>query len=222
MSIQISVGEWEMKNGRKAVVLGRVPNSDTIYPWIGYRYVAEGNTLVAIWRDNGDCADTHTNERLVAPWTSPIAPGHNPDRYTVEQVGDGWWLPEWEILEKVTERQRLKYLEFGSSHIQKWLHTQGAGKCAVDCTYRTRLTRDELLALITPKKRLIWVEELPAVCHIGNEGKGSWLVTSRLIEEQVIHAQNNLSFKIEVLHKMGRQYSSDLKTWHSFEVEDTK
>lgn len=74
MSIQVSVGEWEMKNGRKAVVLGRVPNNDTMYPWIGYRYVAEGNTLVSIWRDNGYCAGTLTYESLVRPWTPPIAP----------------------------------------------------------------------------------------------------------------------------------------------------
>lgn len=207
-----------MRNGRKAVVVFR--RNDGKHPWTWIGHTEESSPHA--WRDNGQyCVGEgfHHELDLVSPWTSPIAPGHNPDKLTVEQVGEGWWLPEWEILEKVTELQRLKYLEFWSGHIQKWLHAQGAGHCCSSVNYRTRLTRDELLAIITPKKRLIRVEELPPVCWVGDEFV-HWFVSERDCVTNKIRSCSGRSFHISEFKNV--KWSSNLKTWHSFEVEDDK
>lgn len=223
MSIQISVGEWKMRNGQKAVVLGRQP-SNCSYAWVGYFFKTDELTVSACWNDCGKYTTSRVEHfcDIVEPWVSPIAPGHNPDKLTVEQVGEGWWLPEWEVLEKVTESQRSNNLEFWHDDTQKWLTPRGSGKCAKICTYRTRLTRDELLALITPKKRLLRVEELPAVCWVGDKTSSPRLVHYRDYKQQGISYMATVDnpVGIEILAQLNIKWSSDLKTWHSFEVED--
>lgn len=153
-----------------------------------------------------------------------IAPGHNPDQLTVEQVGDGWWLPEWEILEKLHGPLKAKAQLHYFNDYGVWNSlADNTGMCWPSVTYRTRLTREELLALIASKKRLIRVEELPAMCWISyGEKSRQFLVTFLNPVRQEIACRGEFPCKLSHYAEKCCKWSSDLKTWHSFEVEDTK
>lgn len=222
MENKIGIGEWKMRNGLKAVVLGSQPGNNG-QPWVGYSYDELGNTGAASWKDDGSWVSGFLIHHcdIISPWTSPIAPGHNPDKLTVEQVGDGWWLPEWEVLKDLQGRKKAKaYLDwFCDDKIWKSL-VGDTGSCWMSRTYRTRLSLTELLALIAPKKRLIRVEELPALIHVTRRCvtyPRQLLVVGRDHESLIIDGR---WFLISSLHKEGWEWSSDLKTWNSFEVED--
>lgn len=215
MSIQLSVGEWKTRAGEKAVV--EYYHKGSFHPWIGYingshkTWDADG---FLYYRTTMDSCD------IIAPWTSPIAPGHNPDKLTVERVGDGWWLPEWEVLEKVSESVMVGHFQCWIRAHLTWIRPTLPGSCAYICTYRTRLSREELLKLIAPKKRLIRVDELPVVCWVTvktYQRPRQLFVVGRDDEALLIDGR---WFLIIILHKEGWQWSSDLKTWNSFEVED--
>lgn len=215
METKIGIGEWKMRNGEKAIIAVHRPG--TVMPWVGWM---DGETVCSsTWKDDGSFDYGKSPEDIISPWTSPIAPGHNPDKLTVEQVGNGWWLPEWEVLEKVTKPIKLEHIHgwFG----KQWCPTHVANDGLMDhgTTYRTRLTSDELLALIAPKKRLIRVEELPAVCWVGCD-QYSWMVNQRCLQSQKIWSGQGSAWDIPGIHAIGRKWSSDLLTWNSFEVED--
>lgn len=211
--IQLSVGEWKMRNGEKALV--EYKHKGLLYPWHGYIDAGVPKT----WRDDGFEQSTMNSPfDIISHWTSPIAPSHNPDKLTVEQVGDGWWLPEWEVLEKVSPALKIKHFEVWFDG--KWWNTPFRKDTGPEnsSTYRTCLTRKELLKLIAPKKRLIRVEELPPVCWVGDESD-HWLVVKREKYNQKIHSPWQC-FTVQGLANGNATWSSDLTTWNSFKVED--
>lgn len=224
---KFGIGEWKMRNGRKAVIIGILPRNPE-FPWIGYRYLLDGSTYPDNWSNRGlNHASAESMTDLISPWTYPIAslsstiaPGHNPDKLTVEQVGEGWWLPEWEVLEQVSPALKIKHFEVWFDG--KWWNAPFRKDTGPEnsSTYRTRLPREELLKLIAPKKRLIRVEELPPFIHVMTRSTTyprSLLVVGRDHEALIIDGRWYLIIN---LHKEGFQWSSDLKTWNSFEVED--
>ncbi len=215
-TIQLSVGEWKMRNGEKAVV--EYHHKGAAYPWCGYV-----NEKAQTWSGDGKYCRTLsiTEHDIIAPWTSPIAPGHNPDKLTVEQVGEGYWLPEWEVLSKIPPHKRIEIVQFWNIIVCEW-QSPVCSQIGNEETYRTRLTREELLKLIAPKKRLIRVEELPAVCWVSGAPalcKDRVIVTGVHIEQQRVFF-SRIAVGVKELHEQNSKYSSDLKTWHSFEVED--
>ncbi len=79
---------------------------------------------------------------------SPIAPGHNPDNLSVEQVGEGWRLLDGdEIKNRWLECERWQ-LDTSDMENRHW----GSGNFWTNrtATYRTRLSRSELAALDKP------------------------------------------------------------------------
>jgi len=210
-----------VSNGLKAVVLGRQPgNCET--PWVGYETIFPDNhTRICSWSDYGESSSMNSRPAsdLISTWTYPIAPGHNPNLLTVEQVGEGWWLPEWGVLEKLSGEQKKAHFQgWSQNEPDQWSSFMTRWPISEACTYRTRLTREELLKLIAPKKRLIRVEELPPVCWVGCSDCCS-LVTRR--SEDKIGFPHSPDMSIRELHcDQGDKWSSDLRTWNSFEVED--
>jgi hypothetical protein len=72
-----------------------------------------------------------------------------------------------------------------------------------------------------PKKRLIRVEELPPVCWVKVDGPFACLVIGRDFNDQRLKIETG-GFSIRQIHDDGGKWSSDLKTWDSFEVEDSE
>lgn len=179
------------------------------------------HTRIHLERQRLLCWYSYIREPRPAVDTPHRPPGHNPDKLTVEQVGEGWLLPEWDVLEKVSTDAKLKSFEYWRPISKIWSREMDCTGCTIERTYRTRLTRDELLALIAHKKRLIRVEELPAVCHVKRHGE-PWheMIAKRDPEGQRITIYGD--GWVSTLHALALhwQWSSDLKTWHSFEVED--
>lgn len=157
-----------------------------------------------------------TDEDLISPWTSPIATGHNPDKLTEEQVGNGFRVPDWNEIENLSGEKKQKALEYWQASLKAWIQPDSCG-CCMTGTYRTRLSRSELAALDKPKKRLVRVEELPAVCWV-TDGIGHSLITGR--NEYYVWSHQGVKHSIEQIAQLGLKWSSDLKTWNSFEVED--
>lgn len=72
---------------------------------------------------------------------------------------------------------------------------------------------------IAPKKRLIRVEELPPVCWVKDPSSDSvWMIHGRSEDSCRIYI-GGMTKRIREL-KDDWQWSTDLKTWNSFEVED--
>lgn len=71
-------------------------------------------------------------------------------------------------------------------------------------------------------KRLITVAELPPTCWVCGDVRMPALVIRRDPDRVLIMDGLGCSvwFTIEQLNKLTNRYSSDLKTWHSFEVEE--
>lgn len=72
------------------------------------------------------------------------------------------------------------------------------------------------------KTRLIRVEELPPVCWVGDETSSPRWIHFRDYRQQGVAymgSKDNV-VTIEILKKLNVKWSSDLKTWNSFEVED--
>lgn len=216
-----------MRNDEKATILGKQQEAE--FPWIGFHKNSGNLCAVAPrWRSDGSYARRDNSGYvpedpldIIAPWTSPIAPGHNPDNLTVEQVGEGYWLPEWELLEKVSPKIKYENFEYWDETYAGWRRPT-AGSFGTKGTYRTRLSREELLRLIATKKRLIRVEELPAVCWVTDAPtlcKDRVIVTGVHVEQQRLFF-GQVPVSIKELHEGNSKYSSDLKTWHSFEVEE--
>ncbi len=221
--MKIGIGEWKMRNGGKAVVLGLLPGSHN-YPLIGYSLDETGDGEVVTWSLSGNqFIGDQTSRDLISTWTSPIAPGHNPDKLTEEQVGvkDGWRLLEWEEIKSISVESKKKGLEFWGIMSLTWKRPDG-GPANNDSTYRTRLSREELAALDKPKKRLIRVEELPPICLVRN-GTLVSLVTSRDSATQYIKVDSDsVSHHISFYKDAESGWSSDLKNWNSFEVKEVK
>lgn len=179
--------------------------------------------LYFVRRDNPRDVD---NPYLITCSTLPlelidaIASGHNPDNLTVDQVGDGWWLPEWEVLEKISGDQKNAHFEIWfPNDPDHWSVFMTGGPTSKTCTYRTRIPRAELMALIAPKKRLIRVEELPPVCWVKDPSSDFvWMIHGRSEDSCRIYIGGMIK-RIREL-KDDWQWSTDLKTWNSFEVED--
>lgn len=214
--MQIGIGEWKMRNGNKVSIFGKNPFKSP-QPWVGSWADLLGTRE---WCDDG-FYDVYRNESpkdIISPWTSPVATGHNPDKLTEEQVGvkDGWrLLDEDEIVGFGCGYERL-------GHVDCWSCGQwqpgNRGICN-SATYRTRLSREELAELGKPKKRLIRVEELPPVCWIdmGN-GKRRLANGYDMPEQKLVAGGNHVA--ILVAKDKGWQWSSDLKNWNPFEVEE--
>ena len=197
-----------MRNGMKVTIAAYRPGVE--YPWIGW---IDGSPLSHSWKEDGsERSGIQSIHDLISPWTSPIAIGHNPDKLTEEQVGvkDGWRLLDEDEL---CERQKRCCEMWGSG----WF--EGYGGWHGDRTYRTRLSRSELVALDKPKKRLIRVEELPVVCLVRTPS--GWInhIDGRHPSEGKIKFNGNAQ-PIASAAANGWQWSSDLKNWNSFEVED--
>lgn len=80
----------------------------------------------------------------------PIAPGHNPDKLTVSQVGEGWrLLDEDEIHGRRSTRSIQSWDTLGDN---AWDEETGSVGNYPPYTYRTRLSREALAALNAPKK----------------------------------------------------------------------
>lgn len=91
--------------------------------------------------------DFQNYDYRIAP--SPIASGHNPDKLTVEQVGEGWRLLSEE------EVGARKEVDEPSSHIQQWWNTEWCTKLPfvghnTNTTYRTQKPEGYFL----PKKKV--------------------------------------------------------------------
>jgi len=162
--MKIGIGEWKMRNGEKAIVAAH--RHGVVFQWVG-RFDVE-NSFTFSWREDGRLLSYRESKYdIISPWTSPIAPGHNPGKLTEEQVGvkDGWrLLDEDEILGPYKGIERV-------GHVDCWTGQWEPGNRGIckGSTYRTRLSREELAALDKPKKkkkRLIRVEELPISARI--------------------------------------------------------
>lgn len=99
---------------------------------------------------NTDDFDFQQYDYRIAP--SPIASGHNPDKLTVEQVGEGWRLLSEEEIET------RKKVDETSPHIQQWWGTEWCTKLhfignATNTTYRTQKPEGYFLP-----KRVVKVE----------------------------------------------------------------
>jgi hypothetical protein len=89
----------------------------------------------------------------VAKPAPQIATGHNPDKLTVEQVGEGWrLLTDKENLYFSNHYTQIPLTQFWDRDEKSW-HEFKDNKCPVGRTetQRTRLTREELAALRNPK-----------------------------------------------------------------------
>lgn len=217
-NLRIGIGEWKMRDGQKVSIISKNPFYAE-FPWIGSWSGLDG---VREWTDDGTyCAiGTISSRDIIAPWTSPIAKGNNPDKLTDEEVGvaNGWrLLDEDEIVGVWCGYERL-------GHVDCWSCGQwqpgNRGICN-EATYRTRLSREELAALDKPKKRLIRVDELPPVCHVKRAGE-PWheIVSKRDPDNQRIALSGNDWVSTMTALAYHWQWSSDLKTWNSFEVEE--
>lgn len=89
----------------------------------------------------------------LSPAQDPIAPGHNPDKLTVSQVGEGWRLLDRdEALWYIQNNKQASQTEYWPAYQGHW-HRFFDDKSPIGKTetYRTRLTREELAALDKPK-----------------------------------------------------------------------
>jgi len=216
--MQIGIGAWKMRNGNKAIVAAHRPG--TPYPWIGWD---DGDTICSrTWSNDGkflancDCSLFD----IIAPWTSPIAAGHNPDKLTEEQVGvaDGWRLPEWDDIRWLNGENKVSALYCWHRRGCCW-ERPGIGACESSCTYRTKLSREELAALRKLKMRTTRVEELPPVCWV-KTGSLVCLVVEMDSATQTIKAGGEKPVEIKMLRQLNAGWSSDLRNWNLFEVED--
>lgn len=76
----------------------------------------------------------------------------------------------------------------------------------------------------TPKKRLIQVEELPALLHVRFRDEPAAIICSaRDPKRQIIWLSCATTAKgIDELASEKAEWSADLKTWHSFEMEESQ
>lgn len=77
---------------------------------------------------------------------SPIAPGHNPDKLTVSQVGEGWRLLDGDEIKS----RRIDTLKIERWFLGRWDEGVECSGVSNMVTYRTRLSRAELAALDAP------------------------------------------------------------------------
>lgn len=81
--MQIGIGEWKMRDGKKAIVA--VHRRGKQYPWIGWFEDCES---AESWTDDGLLSfNDETEYDIIAPWTSPIAAGHNLFTLESKEVG---------------------------------------------------------------------------------------------------------------------------------------
>jgi hypothetical protein len=213
--MQIGIGEWKTWNGFKATVACCRPNAE--YPWVGW--LGHDGPLIA-WNDKGQVKlDTPHVHNLEAPWTwTPTATGHNPDNLTEEQVGvkDGWRLLD---LDEIKSRKQRVAEAWNPALLMWYPEYNGSSR---NITYRTKFSRSELAALDKLKKRLIRVEELPAVCWVmeGSSMSNQYLLSYRNNSSNHIGIGGELAHHLSYYKDKNFQWSSDLITWNSFEVED--
>lgn len=214
--MQIGIGEWKMHNGQKAIVAAHRPG--TMYPWIGW-FDGDG-VWPRSWSDDGICSADSLSYNIASTWTSPIAAGHNPDKLTEEQVGvaDGWRLPEWDEIDGLNGEKKVSALEYFNLKLTEW---HNADVCCAyrKFTYRTKLSREELAALRKTKMRIIRVEELPPVCWV-KTGSLVCLVVEMDSATQTVKAGGEKPVEIKMLRRLNAGWSSDLRNWNLFEVED--
>lgn len=108
--------------------------------------VRDKSTPYSDWHDTVDPSwDWYRHDYRIHPKHN-IAPGHNPDKLTVEQVGEGYRLlePDELVFGEVTSQIHTWYKNSGD-----WLkYNHGNPKCS---TYRTKLSREALHAVRFPK-----------------------------------------------------------------------
>jgi len=165
--------------------------------------------------------------RRPIPAIDPIAGGHNPDKLTVSQVGEGWRL--------LDEDEVKDYGDSYDRHKPAWTHEticnwlDGGWRPGCLCmmgkrqTYRTRLTRAELAALDKPAapKTRPWncVGDVPMpICWVRNKNAqngAKWLAHCVCISG--IHYSGNSS--LLTWHELSNyEYSTDGKTFQKCEV----
>lgn len=145
---------------------------------VEWRYVGDADQNP--WRDLVDKYprwDCRNFEFRPAP--DPIAPGHNPDRLTVSQVGEGWRLldkkegygtkhsPAWWQSTEYNSAS-MGWRTCGNHHLDSWSNDSS--------TLRTRLTHEELMALDKPSvpKAEPWAfEDAPMVFRVKDKADGS-------------------------------------------------
>lgn len=203
-----------MRNGMKATIVVYRPG--TQFCWIGW---VDGHPYSVSWKDGGQArSEDKSDWDIISPWT-PTATGHNPDNLTEEQVGvkDGWRLLD---LDEIKPR-KLSVAESWLENIKEWSPHYYSGSSR-NITYRTKFSRSKLAALDKLKKRLIRVEELPAVCWVmeGSSMSNQYLLSYRNNSSNHIGIGGELAHHLSYYKDKNFQWSSDLKNWNSFEVED--
>lgn len=107
-----------------------------------------------------------------------IAPGHNPDKLTIEQVGEGWRLLDED---EIKRRQTTISIQYWDSLHAFWSGLSQEGRDA-NLTYRTKLSRAELAALDAPTSDQIRSNLLAQAAAQG------WVVGNVIYGNQVITA----------------------------------
>lgn len=154
-----------------------------------------------------------------------IAPGHNPDDLTVKQVGERYILHRPKFIATLN-RTAWNHVDRWNERFGVW-EKVGGNVCYESSfleseTYRSEFSEEQLRILATSKKRLIRVDELPPVCWVmeGSSMSNQYLLSYRNNSSNHIGIGGELAHHLSYYKDKNFQWSSDLKTWNSFEVED--
>lgn len=162
-----------------------------------------------------------TPAEIAAHLGQQVAQGHNPARLTVSQVGEGWrLLDEDEIIKRPIKIAQLNHI--GAWRKGAWTeHGLWEGSQGNN-TYRTRLSRAELAALIAPRPKVkvpLTSADYPPVFWVRNtkdnacwaaflvtaiQSNGGFYLTDAA-GKSIFWAPNQIMDALE--------YSSDRRTW---------
>ncbi len=193
-----------------------------------YRVVKGGDGRPAVLPDDGSYGGFGLFNWCLASQAEQdvfyLAPGHNPAKLTVQQVGEGYrLLTASEIGARLDAMGTVGTNVLTSHPIQYWTGHVWDNSChatSVAYVYRTKLSPTELAALIAPRPKVkvpLTPDDIPAVCwvrHVGEETtcrlvtaietRGVWISESSRAHGDMITYDDLMR---------GREYSSDRRTW---------
>lgn len=167
----------------------------------------------------GPACDAHLLHKTKRPLPGQeIAPGHNPHKLTVAQVGEGWRLLDEDEV-KYWGKKWIPHTRLWIEQTKQWSEVDNklGWMAGSDRFLSTRLTREELAALDKPKMRA-WSdqEDVPLNCWISAEHGAHFLVTE-------VHIGGVVAGRYLTWKELGRaRYSTDRVTWQPCTVNESR